>query len=52
MCGYGGQRLDESLANQLLWTSGCLQELLNWSGKNLLLLGGLLGALLLLEVTH
>lgn len=53
MCGYGVQRLDESSANQLVSTSGCLQELLTWSSNNLLLLGGLLGALLLLEVnTH
>lgn len=51
MCGYGVQQLDESSANQLVWTSGCLQELLDWSNKHLLLLGGLLGALLLLEVS-
>ncbi|XP_075901637.1 tetraspanin-33 isoform X2 [Nelusetta ayraudi] len=51
MCGYGVQRLDESSANQLVSTSGCLEELLSWSSNNLLLLGGLLGALLLLEVT-
>lgn len=51
MCGYGVQRLDESSANQLVSTPGCLQELLRWSSNNLLLVGGLLGALLLLEVT-
>lgn len=50
MCGYGMQQLEQHSVAQLIFTSGCLQEMLRWSRSNLLLVGGLTIGLLLLEV--
>lgn len=51
MCGYGMQQLEESLARQDIFTIGCLEKILWWARNNLLLVGGLLVGLLLLEVS-
>ncbi|XP_042339723.1 tetraspanin-33 [Plectropomus leopardus] len=50
MCGYGMQRLDEDPAAQDVFTIGCLEKIVSWAKNNLLLVGGLTGGLLLLEV--
>lgn len=51
MCGYGKQRLEERLARQKIFTVGCLEKIVWWATNNLLLVAGLTGGLLLLEVT-
>lgn len=50
MCGYGMQELEESSASQDIYTVGCLEKIVWWAKKNLLLVGGLTAGLLLLEV--
>lgn len=50
MCGYGQQQVDERLARQKIFTVGCLEKIVWWVKANLLLVGGLAGGLLLLEV--
>lgn len=51
MCGYGMQQLEESSAHQDVFTVGCLEKIIWWARNNLLLVGGLLVGLLLLEVS-
>ena len=51
MCGYGMQQMDESLAGDTIFTIGCLEKIIWWAKNNLLLVAGLTGGLLLLEVT-
>ena len=51
MCGYGMQQLEESPANENIFTIGCLENIIWWAKNNLLLVAGLTGGLLLLEVT-
>ncbi|XP_028254849.1 tetraspanin-33 isoform X2 [Parambassis ranga] len=50
MCGYGMQQLGEPLARQNIFTIGCLEKIIWWAKNNLLLVAGLSGGLLLLEV--
>lgn len=52
MCGYGMQQLGESLTRQNIFTIGCLEKIIWWAKNNLLLVAGLSGGLLLLEVTQ
>lgn len=51
MCGYGQQQVEERLARQKIFTVGCLEKIVWWAKNNLLLVAGLAGGLLLLEVT-
>lgn len=51
MCGYGMQQLEERSARQDVFTVGCLEKIVSWAKNNLLLVAGLTGGLLLLEVT-
>lgn len=51
MCGYGMQQLDERPAAQDVFIVGCLEKTVRWAKNNLLLVAGLTGGLLLLEVT-
>ncbi|XP_012728413.2 tetraspanin-33 [Fundulus heteroclitus] len=50
MCGYGMQEEQEDSANKHIFTFGCLDKIIMWGKKNLLLVAGLTGGLLLLEV--
>ncbi|AWP10490.1 putative tetraspanin-33-like [Scophthalmus maximus] len=50
MCGYGMQQLDERPAAQDVFIVGCLEKTVRWAKNNLLLVAGLTGGLLLLEV--
>lgn len=50
MCGYGMQQLDKHSAAQDVFTIGCLEKIVWWAKNNLLLVAGLTGGLLLLEV--
>lgn len=50
MCGYGMQQQQEAAAQQHIFTAGCLQRIVLWAQKNLLLVAGLTAGLLLLEV--
>ncbi|XP_008404675.1 tetraspanin-33 isoform X3 [Poecilia reticulata] len=50
MCGYGLQQQQEAAARQHIFTAGCLQRIVLWAQKNLLLVAGLTAGLLLLEV--
>uniref|UniRef100_A0A3Q2R0X0 Tetraspanin n=1 Tax=Fundulus heteroclitus TaxID=8078 RepID=A0A3Q2R0X0_FUNHE len=50
MCGYGMQEEREDSANKHIFTFGCLDKIIMWGKKNLLLVAGLTGGLLLLEV--
>ncbi|XP_059923509.1 tetraspanin-33 isoform X2 [Gadus macrocephalus] len=50
MCGYGVQRAEGSSAQEEVYTAGCLEQILWWSKHHLLLVGGLAGALLLVEL--
>ncbi|XP_014878887.1 tetraspanin-33 isoform X3 [Poecilia latipinna] len=50
MCGYGMQQQQEAAARQHIFTPGCLQRIVLWAQKNLLLVAGLTAGLLLLEV--
>ncbi|XP_016897756.1 tetraspanin-33 [Cynoglossus semilaevis] len=47
MCGYGMQQSD---ADAEVFTVGCLEKIVSWAKNNLILVAGLTGALLLLEV--
>ncbi|CAL8310245.1 unnamed protein product [Lota lota] len=50
MCGYGMQQFEVSSAQEEVFTTGCLEKIIWWSKQNLLLVGGLAGAMLLVEV--
>ncbi|XP_037326685.2 tetraspanin-33 [Pungitius pungitius] len=50
MCGYGMQPLQEKAAGLNVFTMGCLEKIVWWAKHNLLLVAGLTGGLLLLEV--
>ncbi|KAM9762066.1 tetraspanin-33 [Menidia menidia] len=50
MCGYGVQLQGENLAQENIFTTGCLESIIRWAKNNLLLVAGLTGGLLLLEV--
>ncbi|XP_072294614.1 tetraspanin-33 isoform X2 [Eucyclogobius newberryi] len=50
MCGYGMQTLEEGSAQDEVFTEGCLQKTILWAKHHLLLVAGLSGGLLLLEV--
>lgn len=44
------QQLEERSAAQDVFTIGCLERIMSWAKNNLLLVAGLSGGLLLLEV--
>ncbi|KAM4739853.1 tetraspanin-33 isoform 3-T3 [Anableps anableps] len=50
MCGYGMQQEQEGSAREHIFTTGCLEKIIMWAQNNLLLVAGLTGGLLLLEV--
>ena len=50
MCGYKVQDLEETTAQGRVYTTGCLDRIVWWGKRNLFLVGGLTGGLLLLEV--
>ncbi|XP_056324170.1 tetraspanin-33 [Danio aesculapii] len=50
MCGYETQKIKKSLAGRLIYTSGCLDEMVWWGKQNLLLVGGMTLVLLCLEI--
>ncbi|PWA31584.1 hypothetical protein CCH79_00020018, partial [Gambusia affinis] len=50
MCGYSMQQQQEAAARLHIFTAGCLQRIVLWAQKNLLLVAGLTAGLLLLEV--
>ncbi|XP_053287440.1 tetraspanin-33 [Pleuronectes platessa] len=50
MCGYEKQKEEEPVAAQEVFTIGCLEKIVWWTKKNLLLVAGLTAGLLLLEV--
>ncbi|XP_046905877.1 tetraspanin-33 isoform X2 [Hypomesus transpacificus] len=49
MCGYKVQDLEETTAQGRVYTTGCLDRIVWWGKRNLFLVGGLTGGLLLLE---
>uniref|UniRef100_A0A671SDG2 Tetraspanin n=1 Tax=Sinocyclocheilus anshuiensis TaxID=1608454 RepID=A0A671SDG2_9TELE len=52
MCGYETQKMKKSVVSRLIYTSGCLDEIVWWGKQNLLLVGGMTLALLCIEVRH
>ncbi|XP_068599894.1 tetraspanin-33-like [Brachionichthys hirsutus] len=50
MCGYGMQQLETGPARLDIFTVGCLEKIVWWAKKNLLLVAGLTAGLLLLEI--
>ncbi|KAL4634826.1 tetraspanin-33-like isoform X2 [Arapaima gigas] len=50
MCGYGTQNLDEQLAGNKIYTSGCLDRIVLWGKQNLLFVGGMAVGILCLEI--
>ncbi|KYO41873.1 NACHT domain- and WD repeat-containing protein 1 isoform D [Alligator mississippiensis] len=50
MCGYGTQNLRPWEAESLIYTEGCLEKIVNWGQRNLLLVAGLAIGLFVLEV--
>uniref|UniRef100_A0A7M4FI46 Tetraspanin-33 n=1 Tax=Crocodylus porosus TaxID=8502 RepID=A0A7M4FI46_CROPO len=52
MCGYGTQNLRLWKAESLIYTEGCLEKIVSWGQRNLLLVAGLAIGLFVLEVTE
>uniref|UniRef100_A0A8C3S342 Tetraspanin n=1 Tax=Chelydra serpentina TaxID=8475 RepID=A0A8C3S342_CHESE len=52
MCGYGTQNLRSWKAESLIYTEGCLEKIVGWGQRNLLLIAGLAIGLFFLEVTE
>ncbi|XP_038595885.1 tetraspanin-33-like isoform X2 [Tachyglossus aculeatus] len=50
MCGYGTQNLKAWKAEDLIHTEGCLEKIVTWGQRNLLLIAGLAIGLLVLEI--
>ncbi|XP_075997596.1 tetraspanin-33 [Genypterus blacodes] len=50
MCGYGMQEAEGTSAALDVFTVGCLEKIVRWAKHNLLLVAGLTGGLLLLEL--
>uniref|UniRef100_A0A8C8S9D3 Tetraspanin n=1 Tax=Pelusios castaneus TaxID=367368 RepID=A0A8C8S9D3_9SAUR len=50
MCGYGTQNLSPWRAESLIYTEGCLEKIVGWGQRNLLLVAGLATGLFVLEV--
>ncbi|XP_048028959.1 tetraspanin-33 [Megalobrama amblycephala] len=50
MCGYETQKMKQSAASRLIYTTGCLDEIVWWGKQNLLLVGGMTLVLLFLEI--
>nr|XP_014428800.2 tetraspanin-33-like [Pelodiscus sinensis] len=50
MCGYGTQNLRSWQAESLIYTEGCLEKIVGWGQKNLLLVAGLATGLFFLEI--
>jgi len=50
MCGYETQKMKKSVASRLIYTTGCLDEIVWWGKQNLLLVGVMTLILLFLEV--
>lgn len=41
MCGHNMQRFEAAKADAFIYTSGCIDKLVNWIHSNLFLLGGI-----------
>uniref|UniRef100_A0A674J398 Tetraspanin n=1 Tax=Terrapene triunguis TaxID=2587831 RepID=A0A674J398_9SAUR len=52
MCGYGTQNLRSWKAESLIYIEGCLEKIVGWGQRNLLLVAGLAIGLFFLEVTE
>ncbi len=52
MCGYETQKMKKSVVSRLIYTIGCLDEIVWWGKQNLLLVGGMTLALLCIEVSE
>ncbi|XP_077058889.1 tetraspanin-33 isoform X2 [Siphateles boraxobius] len=50
MCGYETQKIKKSVASRLIYTTGCLDEIVWWGKQNLLLVGVMTLVLLFLEI--
>ncbi|XP_019369198.1 PREDICTED: tetraspanin-33 [Gavialis gangeticus] len=50
MCGYGTQNLRLWKAESLIYTEGCLEKIVSWGQRNLMLVAGLAIGLFVLEV--
>ncbi|XP_074979457.1 tetraspanin-33-like isoform X3 [Caretta caretta] len=50
MCGYGTQNLRSWKAESLIYTEGCLEKIVGWGQRNLLLVAGLAIGLFFLEI--
>ncbi|KAK2874011.1 hypothetical protein QQF64_004065 [Cirrhinus molitorella] len=50
MCGYETQKMKKSVVTRLIYTTGCLDEMVWWGKQNLLLVGGMTLALLCIEI--
>ncbi|XP_043107486.1 tetraspanin-33 isoform X1 [Puntigrus tetrazona] len=50
MCGYESQKLKKSVVSRLIYTTGCLEEIVWWGKQNLLLVGGMTLVLLCIEI--
>ncbi|XP_074834127.1 tetraspanin-33-like [Carettochelys insculpta] len=50
MCGYGTQNLRSWKAESLIYTEGCLEKIVGWGQKNLLLVAGITTGLTFLEI--
>ncbi|XP_072125529.1 tetraspanin-33 isoform X2 [Mobula birostris] len=50
MCGYETQQLKFWTARKKIYTAGCLDTIVQWGHKNLLLIGGIALGVLLLEI--
>uniref|UniRef100_A0A8C1QQ47 Tetraspanin n=1 Tax=Cyprinus carpio TaxID=7962 RepID=A0A8C1QQ47_CYPCA len=46
MCGYETQKMKKGVVSRLIYTTGCLDEIVWWGKQNLLLVGGMTLALL------
>ncbi|KAG7487826.1 hypothetical protein MATL_G00027830 [Megalops atlanticus] len=50
MCGYETQTLEERIAKDSIHTTGCLDKIVRWGKRNLILVGGMTVGLLGLEI--
>uniref|UniRef100_A0A8C2AM82 Tetraspanin n=1 Tax=Cyprinus carpio TaxID=7962 RepID=A0A8C2AM82_CYPCA len=50
MCGYETQKMKKGVVSRLIYTTGCLDEIVWWGKQNLLLVGGMTLALLCIEI--
>lgn len=50
MCGYETQKMKKGVVSRLIYTTGCLDEIVWWGKQNLLLVGGMTLVLLCIEI--